>query len=271
MTAIVPGLCSVTFRKLAPQEIVELASSCELKAIEWGGDVHVPPGDLNRAEEIAGLCLDADIACPSFGSYLVAGAADTRSTLSPILETAQALGAGNVRIWAGRMPSGNADRQTWDLIRDDIIFVADQAAKSGLTVSLEYHRNTLTERAQDTVRLLGECARPNLYTYWQPVPGRGLARWKDEVSTLAPWLGFFHVFHWISDGKTGADIRCPLEEGESDWASLLDQWQPAPSWPHGRQSFLEFVTGDSIAQFEKDAKVLKRLSGLGPQTDHNDI
>ena len=38
------SLCSVTFRALTPEEVLELAARAELDAIEWGGDVHVPCG-----------------------------------------------------------------------------------------------------------------------------------------------------------------------------------------------------------------------------------
>ncbi len=39
------GLVSVTFRQLSPEEIVRVAREAGLTVIEWGGDVHVPPGD----------------------------------------------------------------------------------------------------------------------------------------------------------------------------------------------------------------------------------
>ncbi len=44
MTGIRAGLCSVTFRALPPERIVALAAAAGLDVIEWGGDVHVPPG-----------------------------------------------------------------------------------------------------------------------------------------------------------------------------------------------------------------------------------
>jgi len=46
---LIPGLVSVTFRQLTVPEIGELATECGLQAVEWGGDVHVPPGDFAAA------------------------------------------------------------------------------------------------------------------------------------------------------------------------------------------------------------------------------
>ncbi len=43
------GLCSITFRSLSVDAIIELATKARLDGIEWGSDVHVPPGDLELA------------------------------------------------------------------------------------------------------------------------------------------------------------------------------------------------------------------------------
>jgi 3-dehydroshikimate dehydratase len=55
MSQLIPGLVSVTLRSLPPQEIIALAVKAGMKAIEWGGDVHVPPGDVAAASEIGRL------------------------------------------------------------------------------------------------------------------------------------------------------------------------------------------------------------------------
>ena len=65
-----PGLCSVTLRALEPSAVVELAAAAGLEAIEWGGDVHVPPGDVDRAGQVRTLTEGAGLAVASYGSYL---------------------------------------------------------------------------------------------------------------------------------------------------------------------------------------------------------
>ena len=50
-TARAGGLCSVTLRARSIAEVVDAAVGAGLAAIEWGGDVHVPPGDLQAAAE----------------------------------------------------------------------------------------------------------------------------------------------------------------------------------------------------------------------------
>ena len=104
------------------------------------------------------------------------------------------------------------------------------AEARGITVSVEYHRNSLTEEAEDARALMRAADDDNLFSYWQPVPGRGRTRWLEELRMLQPWLGDLHVFHWIMT-ETGQQRR-PLAEGLADWHALFAAWTPAPHWPH---------------------------------------
>ena len=56
---IKPGLVSITFRNLSVQEISGLAAKSGLVGIEWGGDVHVPHGDVGAARKVRKLTVDA--------------------------------------------------------------------------------------------------------------------------------------------------------------------------------------------------------------------
>ncbi len=62
------GLTSITFRGMAPREIIDLAGKAGLEGIEWGSDVHVPPGDIPLAKAIAAMCAEAGIRVTSYGS-----------------------------------------------------------------------------------------------------------------------------------------------------------------------------------------------------------
>ena len=41
---LIPGLVSVTFRQLSPEDIIDITYASGLKAVEWGSDVHLPAG-----------------------------------------------------------------------------------------------------------------------------------------------------------------------------------------------------------------------------------
>ena len=59
MNAIRTGLTSVTFRQKTIDEIVALAHKAQLDGIEWGGDLHVPAGDVQAARHAAKATADA--------------------------------------------------------------------------------------------------------------------------------------------------------------------------------------------------------------------
>src|SRR5690625_7790707 len=65
-----PGICSVTYRDLPPEELVPLAAEAGLECIEWGGDVHVAPGVPDLAEHTRVRPEEAGLAVASHGSHL---------------------------------------------------------------------------------------------------------------------------------------------------------------------------------------------------------
>jgi len=61
------GLCSVSFRKLTVVEIIAAVKAAGLDGIEWGGDVHVPHGDVEKAKQVAKLMEEAGLETLSYG------------------------------------------------------------------------------------------------------------------------------------------------------------------------------------------------------------
>lgn len=247
-----PSLCSVTFRALSPEAVVGLAVRAGIAAIEWGGDVHVPVGQTTTARHVAQLCADNGVANSSYGSYLFrdgfAGDAPRRQTL----ETAAALGAPLIRVWAG--PKGSAESSP-DETRSAVQVLhtlSAEAAALGMSVALEYHRHTLTDTAAAARRLLDMVDHPNLYTYWQPVPGRDAVALQLEQDLLGRDLAHLHVFHWLP-----GDERRPLVEGQAQWKGWLERLARPVRWDKPRYAMIEFVAGDRVEQFLEDAAVLK--------------
>src|ERR1700689_643838 len=116
-----PGLVSVTFRQLPPERVVEFAAESGLKSIEWGGDIHVPHGDLSKAVEARELCQNAGVAISAYGSYYRAWASEKNGvSFSAILDTAQQLGTDTIRVWAGTMSSAAAPPGWQQAVVDDL-------------------------------------------------------------------------------------------------------------------------------------------------------
>lgn len=85
------GLASLSFRGESAESVIELAKANALDGIEWGGDIHVPVGDVERAIEVGEKTREAGLAVFSYGSYYRLGEAENpRREFGRVLETAAA-------------------------------------------------------------------------------------------------------------------------------------------------------------------------------------
>lgn len=238
-----PGLVSVTFRALAPRAIVALVTRARLASIEWGGDVHVPPGELARAREVGQMTRDAGLTVSAYGSYY-RGA--TGPDFERVLETAVALGAPLIRVWAGDKASAAAAPADWAGVIADTQRVAALAAAAGCEIAFEFHSGTLTDTAATCVRLLHAVQHPAVGTYWQPLVGADVAENTAGLTAMLPWLRRLHVFHWGSDWT-----RYPLAAG-------ADRWLPYLRLARHVIPSIEFVRDDAPEAFLEDAQTLLR-------------
>jgi 3-dehydroshikimate dehydratase len=241
------GLVSVTFRQLTPEEIVKLVSEAGLEGIEWGGDIHVPHGDVKRAREVSRMTKDAGLSVAAYGSYYRVGRLPV-GDFEKILETALALEAPTIRVWAGDRGSQDADDAWWAKVVEESREIADMAEKEGIAIAYEYHGDTLTDTNDSAYRLLNEVAHQSIRCNWQPAVGRSVESRLDGLRQILPYLANVHVFHWVS-GE-----RLPLSAGEDEWMLYLKLISEA-SGEH--YTMLEFVKGDEPEQFLEDAKSLR--------------
>lgn len=251
MTSIRPGLCSVTFRALAPERIVDLAAGAGLEVVEWGGDVHVPPGDVVRATAVARATRDAGLAVASYGSYFRAGADEP---LAAVLDSAEALGADRIRIWAGSLGSAHASQSDWAGTIARLQTAASEAAMRGIGLALEFHSGTLADTASTTLRLLAEVDHPALSTYWQPGVGASVDAVLEDYRALAAYTSAAHVFSWWP-----ATERLPLRARDSLWTRFFAEAAQTAVPP--RDALLEFVPGDDPALLAGEAAVLRSYLG----------
>ncbi|MDC7240299.1 MAG: TIM barrel protein [Spirochaetales bacterium] len=260
---IIPGLCSVTFRSLSAEKIVSLCADLGIPSIEWGGDIHVSHGDLQRAAEVAALCRNSGIATPSYGSYYRVGISSTGISKTgglsfvSVLDTAEALGARTVRVWGGEKNFTGYDRSDLEAAAEDTRRIATLAEARGMTVSFEYHENTLTHTPQSLARWDRLVNHPGVRYYWQPPHGYEDSSCLDSLNALGEKLTNIHVFHWLPAGSEDQGMeRRPLAEGADRWCSFFsaiqaDQVLRSDGEHYG---FLEFVRGDDPDQLREDWK-----------------
>lgn len=257
-TTVLAGLCSVTLRQLTWRSVVDIAVASGLEVVEWGGDVHVPHGDLRRAAAVRVACDTAGIALMSYGSYIFAGVTEADG-VAEALDTAAALGVGTVRVWAApgvRPTASQADRER---VVDGLRGVVTAAADRSLTVAVEFHPGTLTETAASTNALID--AVPGAFSYWQPLPGQDPDRAVDEFRAVADRCAHLHVFWWATSGR-----RLPLAEGRHPWTTILAESVRSGRWDGSRVAYLEFVEGDDPAIVTRDAATLRAFLDGIPST-----
>lgn len=242
---IVPGLTSVSFRSKKPLEICRLCEKARLAAIEWGGDIHVPPRMKNVAE-ISRMSAEHGLSISSYGSYFRVG--EPTDQLLACLDTALELGTKVVRIWCGSKGSLAAENERGQIV-ESLLQCAEEADKRDLVLALEYHGNTLTDRRQSVIRLMQETSSVrSIAFYWQPrwdwSPDERFASLDDVRSRLS----HLHVFTWQHKGNE--IVRLPLRDGSEMWPRIFS------SFSEDRCALLEFVQNDSAEALIRDAQTL---------------
>ena len=252
---ICPGLCSITFRNLAAAEIIALVVANGLSAIEWGGDIHVPAGRFDMAREVGRRSADAGLRTPSYGSYFRVTPESLASDFAPVVETAQALGAETIRVWADGKSSREMDADYFLRLADAGYRLSGVAAQAGCRVGFEWHLGTATDTDASARRLIEAIGHPAACLYWQPRQGTPAP---DRLAGLRETLGclaHLHVFQWVGE----RDRRLPLADGVTDWRAFLACAAEASG---DRCAYLEFVAEDTVEAFLRDAATLRDLLGI---------
>lgn len=243
------GLVSITFRQLSPQEIIQLVVQTGLEGIEWGGDVHVPHGNLTRAREVRRMTAEAGLRTAAYGSYYRAGHEDS-GPFAAVLETALELEAPLIRVWAGVQGTDTADAAYFERVVEDSRRIAELSAQAGMSIAYEFHTQTLTD-TNEAARKLLKAAHEHIASYWQPPRYSTVEYNLAGIASVLPWLQHIHVFNWHV--KTGE--RLLLAEAEQNWLRYL---KSVAATGHEHFALLEFVKDDAPEIFLRDAATLKQ-------------
>ena len=248
MSTIKPGLVSITLRQKSPQEIIRLCEETGLQGIEWGGDVHVPHGDLGAARRVRQWCEDAGLHIAAYGSYYRTGHED-ETPFSLVLETAQELGAPLIRAWAGNRDAQDADEKYfWNIVNQSQQMAA-VSESANVRLAYEFHGKTINNSAAASKVLLDAIDHPFWQTLWQPLSIETIPQ-AESLKSVLPRLANLHVYHWENYAN-----RFPLIEGFADWQKYFSIAQNGIS----RWALLEFVKDDDPENLRRDAMTLLRL------------
>ena len=239
-----PGLVSITFRKLTPSQILDLCVGNGLREIEWGGELKI-------ASEVAEMSRSRGVAIAAYGSYYKLGVPEALE-FSSVLNTAVALGAPIIRVWAGNKGSAEADSGLRAAVVDDARRCADLAAEKNLKLTLEFHGGTLTDTTDSAVDFLNAVSHPFVTSLWQPPHGFSKEECIHSLRCLMPFIQHIHVFHWWPDFTH----RLRLEDGLERWTAYVAELRRAEL---DLPLLLEFVADDRPEALVEDARTLLRL------------
>jgi sugar phosphate isomerase/epimerase len=252
------GLVSVTFRALPADDVLRLMRRSGLGCVEWGGDVHVPPGRIALAEAVGTRTREAGIDITAYGSYYRLDVSEREGApFTAVLDAAVALGAPAIRVWAGSRSKAVADPGHVQRVADDALRIADLAMAAGRVICLEYHPDTLTDSAESARQLLKMAKHPAVFSLWQTPVGESPEECVNGLRAVIARLHHVHVFHWWPDPAH----RLALAEGEERWKVYLRLLAAGARKP---DLLLEFLPGDSPAMLDGEAATLRRwLSEIG--------
>lgn len=247
---LISGLLSVSFRALTPQKIIELAVENKLESIEWGSDIHLPPNQMDKVLEIQKMMCDKNLITSSYGSYYRFGE-ENAVEFERYLEVAKVMKAPTIRVWAGSKASNIVTQIEKNQLYEHAVKGCELAKKYDMTVTFEFHSNTLTDSLESLFELKNAINSPVFRSGWQPSIGKTTEQRVEELRAVLPFLGTVHVFHWHPEFE-----RLSLEEGESSW---LKYFAILKSTKLTYPVSLEFLKDDSIEQLKFDACTLKKL------------
>ena len=238
------GLCSISFRKNTPEEILQAMKAAELSVIEWGSDVHCPP---ERAPKIAKLQKQYDIRCCSYGTYFRLGVTPI-DELKEYITAAKVLGANVLRLWCG-----NKNSEDYIEIEKTALFAAcrmatEIAETEDVTLCMECHNRTYTNNKESARELMENVNSKHFRMYWQPNQLRSEEENIQYAKLLSKYTENIHVFNWIGKEKY------PLKEATDVWKSYLSCFEK------NKNLLLEFMPDDKIETLRSEADALKEIA-----------
>lgn len=238
------GIVSISFRKFSPEEILAAAKNAGLDAVEWGGDVHSPHGNLEVAEKIRKLTEEHGLYTSEYGSYYAIGQSEP-GLFTEAVKSATALGTKTIRVWPGMNKSSDTfSNEEYEKYVADARRICDEAPD--FTIALECHPNSLTDEYHTALAFLSDVGRDNLKMMWQPNQYRPLSYNLDAIKALLPYIVAVHVFSWKRKE------RLPLAAGEDAWREYIKLLSA-----NDLHYMLEFMHDGKLETLEETAKTLK--------------
>lgn len=212
------GLCTISSKEDSVENIAQIARRAGADGIEVWGDGHIGDDSPERCQQISSTGSENGLEIPVYGSYLRPGSSDFDDRLSAELETADALDATFIRVWAGEQEYQNCTDEHWERTISDLDRLGDAAERVGIAVTVERHAGTVTNRTDGAAALIDQVDRPEIGLNWQPLFEHGPEAVIDDAERLADRTNNVHM-QAVYEPET--DERCALADAYFDVDSVL--------------------------------------------------
>ena len=232
------GLCTISSKDRAVEDVVELAGEAGYDGVEiWGRD-HVGDGSAATCGAIVEAAAANGLEIPVYGSYLRPGTNEFDDALERELTIADRLGADLIRVWAGRQEYEDRDPDYWNRVVGDLERLTDQAAEYGVGVTVEKHAGTLTNTREGARRLIETVDDDRCGLNYQPGFSVPRAEIEREATELAVHSNNLHL---QAVRECGGSHRCPLSQAFYDLETVLKPFLDAGFDGYAN---VEFVTDE---------------------------
>ncbi len=134
-------------------------------------------------------------------------------------------------------------------VEEDSRRIAKLAARRALTISYEFHADSLTDTTESAVALLQAVQDRRIRTYWQPSLAMTHAEKLASLSAVRRWLTHVHAYYYVE----GSENQRPLAEGQTQW---LDYLSTVARIGGDHYVMLEFVPDSTAESLLREAATL---------------
>lgn len=250
------GLCTIAFRDLPFDQVLDLAVSAGFDGVEpWGKPNHTPdPFDETAIRRAAEAVQSRGLEVSQFGSYADPTSDAFEQQMSDSLATAKIYGTDSIRVWVGNCGSAEATDDQWSRAIAGFVTFCDRAADIGVKLVVEMHNNRLSDTVDGCLRLIEGVSRDNFRMNFQPMFSNSPEVTLDEAQRIAPFVSTVHAQNYVSVGK---NTRSLISEGLVDFNTVIGIFRAV-----GFDGYLEveFVSEeDPEAALNADAAYLRKL------------
>lgn len=214
------GLCSSACITRNAKEVIAVAASTGLDAIEWAQDAHIGSGDLRVAEELMITTLTAGLTTASYSTLYRAGADDEGyRRFDALLSVASLLQAPILRVYACCERRSDAKPQRRSELVAELDRLGDRAALKGITLCISMGRGTGFSNYGLALSLVAQAKHPFVRLAWEDLPEASSAEASAALESAKDEAGLIIARQADRDGRPRT-IASDLEAWRARLASF---------------------------------------------------